>query len=51
MTLRNCFSALSIPAAVHLRAISPERQRLTFQALSREIEIIDSMGLVDLKVR
>ena len=47
MTLRNCFSASSIPAAVQRRPISPEDQCLTLRWVVRTVSIIDSHGFVD----
>ncbi len=40
-----------MPAAHQRSAICPSRQRLTLRLWSRQIEIIDSMGLVERKVR
>jgi hypothetical protein len=37
MTLRNCFSASSIPAAVHRRPTSPEDQFLTLRWVVRTV--------------
>jgi hypothetical protein len=51
MTLRNCFSASSIPAAVHRSPFSPEDQFLTSRCVDRTQSIIDSAGLVDASVR
>jgi hypothetical protein len=51
MILRNCRSASSIPAAVHLSAISPDDQRLTLRLARRTHSIIDSHGFVEVSVR
>jgi hypothetical protein len=40
-----------MPAAHHLSAICPSRQRLTLVEWSRQISIIDSTALVDRNVR
>src|SRR4051812_20577343 len=43
MILRNCCSASSMPAAVHLRHMSPFFQRLTLRLVRRTVSIIDSL--------
>src|ERR1700739_3165595 len=43
-------SALSIPAAVQRSTIWPSRQRVTLRLVVRAIEIIDSMGLLVVRV-
>jgi len=40
-----------MPAAVHLRHISPERQRFTLREVRRMHSIIDSQGFVEASVR
>ena len=47
MTRRNCLLASSMPAAHQRNAICAARQRLTLWAWSRQIEIIDSIPLVE----
>ena len=49
-TLRKRFSASRRPAAIQRTTILPFFQRLTLPVTSRAMEIIDSIGLVDLKV-
>jgi hypothetical protein len=44
ITRRNWRSASNMPAAVHLRAISPEDQRFTLRCVRRTISIMDSIG-------
>ncbi len=51
MIRRNWRSASSIPAAVQRRAISPDCQRLTFLLVRRTHSIIDSIRVVDARVR
>jgi hypothetical protein len=51
LTRRNCLPASTMPAAAQRRAIVPSCQCLTFLACSRQISIMDSMGLVDRRVR
>ena len=41
---------LEHPAAVHLRHISPDCQRLTLRGVRRMISIIDSIGFVEANV-
>ena len=43
-------SALSIPAAVQRSTICPSRQRVTLRLVFRAMEIIDSMGLLVVRV-
>src|SRR6478752_5358719 len=43
-------SALSMPAAVQRSTIWPSRQRVTFRLVVRAMEIIDSMGLLVVRV-
>ena len=43
-------SALSMPAAVQRSTICPSRQRVTFRLVVRAIEIIDSIGLLVVRV-
>jgi hypothetical protein len=50
-TRRNCLPASTMPAAHQRSAICPSRQRLTFALRTRQIEIIDSMALVERSVR
>src|SRR5665647_1759823 len=51
LTRRNCRAASIIPAAHHRIAMRPSCQCLTFLACSRQIEIIDSIALVERSVR
>src|SRR3954464_15108499 len=51
MTLRNCCSASSMPAAVQRRHMSPFCQCLTLRLTRRTVSIIDSHGFVDASVR
>src|SRR3954471_2662574 len=48
---RNCLPASTMPAAHQRSAICPSRQRLTLAERARQMEIIDSMALVERSVR
>jgi hypothetical protein len=51
MILRNWRSASSMPAAIHLRHMSPLDQCFTLCEVRRQISIIDSIGFVEDSVR
>src|SRR5438094_10534998 len=51
LTRRNWLVASTMPAAHQRSAICPSRQRLTFVQWLRQMEIIDSIGLVERNVR
>src|SRR3954452_25066929 len=48
---RNCLPASTMPAAHQRSAICPSRQRVTLAEWARQMEIIDSMALVERSVR